>query len=45
MIEILWRFIKYSWIEVEAYLSWENLVKNLEEIFDQIGSKFRINFT
>lgn len=45
MIEILWRFIKYSWIDVKAYLSWENLVKNLEEIFDQIGSKFRINFT
>lgn len=49
-IEILWRFMrsaysKYSWLEVEAYLSWENLVKNLYEIFDQIGSKFKINFT
>jgi hypothetical protein len=25
-------------IEVEAYLSWDNLVKNPHEIFDQIGS-------
>ena len=45
IIETLWRFIKYEWIQIEAYLSWENLVKNLENIFDQIGSKFTINFT
>jgi transposase len=38
IIETLWRFIKYEWIEIEAYLSWENLVKNLENIFNQIGS-------
>ena len=24
LIENLWRFMKYEWIEREAYLSWEN---------------------
>jgi transposase len=49
-IEILWRFIngatiRYEWIEVKAYLSWENLVENLKQIFNQIGTKYTINFT
>jgi transposase len=44
-IETLWRFIKYEWIKIEAYASWDNLVKNLKEIFDQIGGKYRVNFT
>jgi len=25
-IEILWRFIKYEWIELDAYKSWTHLV-------------------
>lgn len=44
-IETLWRKIKYEWLEVEAYTSWKNLMKNLHEIFHQIGDKFVINFT
>lgn len=44
-IETLWRFIKYEWIKIEAYTSWDNLVKNLSEIFDQIGGKYQVNFT
>jgi transposase len=26
IIEILWRFLKYEWIEIDAYSSWHNLV-------------------
>jgi len=25
LIEILWRFIKYKWIDIDAYSSWETL--------------------
>ncbi|CAD5934973.1 Transposase [Planktothrix agardhii] len=27
LIEILWKFIKYEWIEVDAYASWSSLIK------------------
>jgi transposase len=27
LIEILWKFIKYEWIEIEADQDWESLVK------------------
>jgi transposase len=43
-IEILWRFIKYSWLEFEAYLSWQHLVEYVEDILRQIGTKYNINF-
>lgn len=43
-IEILWRFIKYSWLEFEAYLSWQHLVESVEDILRQVGTKYRINF-
>ncbi len=26
LIEILWRFRKYEWLEIDAYSSWQNLV-------------------
>ena len=26
LIEILWRFMKYEWIELNAYETWESLV-------------------
>jgi hypothetical protein len=31
LIEILWRFIKYEWIEIEAYKSWETFVASVEK--------------
>ncbi len=43
-IEILWRFIKYSWIPFSAYKSFKDLVIAVEEILKNIGSKYRINF-
>lgn len=43
-IEILWRFIKYYWLEFEAYLSWKHLVEYVENILRQVGTKYNINF-
>jgi len=44
LIEILWRFIKYYWLEFEAYLSWKHLVEYVEEILRNVGTKYCINF-
>ena len=44
LIEILWRFIKYQWLEVDAYESWDSLVKAVENIFKYFGDKYIINF-
>ena len=44
LIEILWRFIKYEWIEIEAYQSWESFVASVEKILRKFGEKYVINF-
>ncbi len=45
LIEILWRFIKYKWLPFSAYLSFETLVKEVENVLKNIGSEWLINFT
>ena len=44
IIEIFWRFIKYSWLEFDAYSSWESLVEAVENILRNVGKKYVINF-
>ncbi len=44
LIEILWRFMKYEWIEKEAYLSWNNLVEYVEKVLKYFGTEYTINF-
>lgn len=44
LIEILWRFIKYEWIEFSAYQNWQNLVKYVEKVLKEFGEKYVINF-
>ncbi|MEO1445152.1 MAG: IS630 family transposase [Cyanobacteria bacterium J06635_11] len=44
LIEILWRFMKYEWIEIEAYESWNTLKNHVEEMLVGFGGKFVINF-
>ena len=44
MIEILWRFIKYKSIKIDAYSSWKNFVKALENILKEFGKSYVINF-
>jgi transposase len=44
LIEILWRFIKYEWLEIDAYASWETFVASVEKILREFGEKYTINF-
>ena len=43
-IEILWRFIKYEWIELDAYKSWTHLVHYVENVLQNFGEKYKIIF-
>jgi transposase len=44
LIEILWRFIKYQWIEIDAYYSWQTFVASIEKILREFGQSYVINF-
>ena len=44
LIEILWRFIKYEWIEINAYQCWQNLVNYIEKVLKEFGENYVINF-
>lgn len=43
-IEMLWRFIKYYWMPLDAYSSFENLQKSLDYILKNVGKEFTISF-
>lgn len=44
LIEILWRMIKYHWLPLAAYQSYQLFSKYLIEVLSQVGSKYQINF-
>lgn len=44
LIEIVWRFIKYEWIELSAYESWQTLVDYVEKVLREFGDNYVINF-
>ncbi len=44
IIEILWRFIKYKWLETKDYESYSTLVEAVEYILINFGTKYTINF-
>ncbi len=44
LIEIVWRFTKYSWLPLSAYLSFKNLKNELQKVLDGIGSEYQITF-
>ena len=44
LIEILWRFMKYEWIELSVYESWIDLVEYVEKVLVGFGSEYVINF-
>jgi transposase len=44
LIGILWRFMKYKWIESGVYKSWKTLVAYVEDVIINFGTKYRINF-
>lgn len=44
LIEHLWRFIKYEWLDFNAYESWKHLVYFVEDVLRNVGTKYKINF-
>ncbi len=44
LIEMLWRFMKYKWIDFKAYESWQSLVNHVEKMLVGFGDEFVINF-
>jgi transposase len=44
LIEILWKFVKYEWIEIEAYKNWNSLLAYLKKVLDRFGKEYVINF-
>jgi len=43
-IEQLWKFMKYYWIELDAYKSVEMMKDYVEKIIIEYGNKYEINF-
>lgn len=44
LIEILWKKIKYYWLPLDAYQSFQNLNSHLCHVLANIGKKFQICF-
>ena len=44
LIEILWRRIKYQWLDFDAYKSFENLKEKLNFVLNNFGTKYDIKF-
>ena len=44
LIEILWRKIKYQWLDFDAYKSFENLKEKLNLVLTNFGTKYDIKF-
>lgn len=43
-IEILWRFIKYRWLDLKASTSWAALQNALNTVISKLGVELTINF-
>ncbi len=43
-IEIRWRFIKYKWLPLQAFVNFQTLKDNLKNVLHNIGTKYIINF-
>ena len=43
LIEILWRFMKYEWVQWWAYKGWAYLVKYIEMVICGYGTEYEIN--
>lgn len=45
LIETLWRKVKYEWLKPHHFVHWQALNDALDEIFNNIGNKYKIAFT
>jgi transposase len=44
LIEILWRFMKYSWISFSAYSCFSSLKTEIDRVLCEVGGKYKITF-
>lgn len=44
LIEIVWRMMKYQWLPLWSYNSFDHLLRGVMEVLKEIGSKYQINF-
>ena len=44
LIEILWRMMKYHWLPLWSYQSYQHLLRGIIEVLKGVGSKYQINF-
>lgn len=44
LIEHLWRFMKYEWVDFSIYNSWEKLLEYVDDVVKSFGKKYTINF-
>ena len=45
LAETFWRKAKYHWLKPADYISFDKFKEKVTEIFTNIGSKYRVNFT
>ena len=45
IIEMLWKFIKYHWMEMSAYQRFSNMKEYVQRMLNEYGSKRIINFS
>ena len=43
-IETLWRLVKYRWLPMGAYHSFEALCRSVTDVLDQVGTRYHITF-
>ena len=44
LIEILWRKVKYAWLNLMAIMSFNKFQKELNRVFDAVGKEYMISF-
>jgi transposase len=44
LIEILWRRIKYKWLQSHDYQDWKTFVTAVENLIKEFGQQYIINF-
>lgn len=44
-IELLWRQVKYRWLEPAAYENFQTLINSVKSILDQVGTKYLLSFS
>ncbi len=45
LIEILWKHMKYYWLSLSAYLSFDALREELDRVLAKVGTEYKIGFT